>query len=72
MDAFGHLSSWPKLTDFAQGPISKSQCMERTIITRSSLAITKLPYNATGRVVRTTVKPNQGDTIILKTAVNHA
>ena len=57
MDAFGHLSFWPRLMDSTQDPISKSQSMEGTIITRSALAITKLPCNTTCGV-RATAKPN--------------
>ena len=71
-DAFDHLLSWPRLTDSAQDHISKSQGMEGTIITRSTLAITKLPCNTTCGVVRAMAKPNQRNTVVFEDAVDHA
>ena len=46
--------------------------MEGTIITRSSLTVIKLPYNAARRVVEATIKPNQRNTIILTVVVDYA
>ena len=71
-DAIGHPLPRPRLTNFAQDPISKCQGMEGSIITRSSLVVTKLPCNVTCRVVKATVKPNQKNTVILKVTVDHA
>ena len=46
--------------------------MEGTIITKSPLTVTKLPYNVACRVVRAIVKRNQRNTVILKAVVDHA
>jgi len=71
-NAFGHPLLWPRLTDCTQDPISKYQGMEGTIITRSSLTVIKLPCNAACRVVEATTKPNQGNIVILKVAIDYA
>lgn len=71
-DAFVHDPSRPSLTDYAQNPLSKYQGVDGTIITRSSLTVTKLPCNTTCRIVRATAVPNQRNTIILEATVDHA
>jgi len=69
MEAFGHRPLWQRLTDSTQSPISELQGMERAIITRSPLTVTKLFGNG---VVRVIVKPKQGNTVILEAAMSHA
>ena len=66
VDAYGYNPSQLSLIDFAQDPFSKCQGMEGTIITRSSLMVTKLPYNMTCRVVRAMTEPNQRTQLSLK------
>ena len=66
MDAYGYHPLQLSLTDFAQDPLNKFQGMEGTIITRSSLMVTKLPYNMTCRVVRAMTEPNQRTQLSLK------
>ena len=46
--------------------------MEGTIITRSSLTVTKLPYNTTCRVEIAMTELNQRNIVILKAMVDHA
>ena len=70
-NAIGHPPLRPRLTDPAQDLISKFQGIEGTIITKSPLTVTKLPCNATCRVVRATAMPNQRNIVILKAVVDH-
>ena len=67
-----HLQSWPSLTDLAQSPISELQGMERAIIARSSLVVTKLSGNVTCRVVGAIMKSHQRNTVFLEATVSHA
>ena len=47
---------------------SEYQGMEGTMVTRSSLTVTKLSCNATCIVVKAMAKPNQRSTVILEAA----
>ena len=70
-DAFGHPPLWPSLTNSAYGPISELQGMERTIITRSSLMVTKFSGNVTCGIVRAIVKSHQRNIVVLEATVSH-
>ena len=57
-NAFRHPMAWPSLTNPAQDPIGKHRSMEGTFIMRSSLTLSKLPWDTTSGVVWAATKSN--------------
>ena len=70
-DVLSHYPLQPSLTNPTQYPLNEDRDMKDAIIIRNSLIVTKLPRNAACRVVRTTAKPNQRNTIVFEDTIDH-
>ena len=71
-NVFRHPTTWPSFTNPAQDPIGEHHGVEGTLIIKSSLRLSKLPWDMTSGVVRTATKPNQSHTMILVATMDHA
>ena len=56
-NVFRHPTVWPNFTNPAQDPICEHRSVEGTLITESSLMLSKLPWDTTS-VVKAATKPN--------------
>ena len=57
-NVFCHLTAWPSFTNLDHDPTCEHCGVEGTLITRSSLMLSKLPWDTTSGVVSAATKPN--------------